>query len=89
VHGIVTGHGGTIAVRSEPGEGSEFTLSLPRSANITRRGKLKPQRPEQAKSLCNGNRESALDGPGIASLSDYSAARVSRWASGAMPSARL
>jgi signal transduction histidine kinase len=29
VHGIITGHSGTIAVRSKPGEGSEFILSLP------------------------------------------------------------
>jgi signal transduction histidine kinase len=29
VHGIVTGHGGKITVRSTPGEGTEFILSFP------------------------------------------------------------
>jgi PAS domain S-box-containing protein len=29
VHGIVAGHGGTINVHSQPGEGTEITLSLP------------------------------------------------------------
>ena len=29
VHGIITSHGGKIAVHSEPGEGAEFTISLP------------------------------------------------------------
>jgi len=29
VHGIVTRHGGRIEIRSRPGEGSEFTISLP------------------------------------------------------------
>jgi PAS domain S-box-containing protein len=28
-HGIITSHGGKIAVRSEPGKGAEFTISLP------------------------------------------------------------
>jgi two-component system OmpR family sensor kinase len=29
VREVITAHGGTIAVRSEPGEGAEFTISLP------------------------------------------------------------
>lgn len=33
VHGIVTGHGGTITLQNVPGEGATFTLTFPQIAN--------------------------------------------------------
>lgn len=36
VHELVTAHGGTVAVRSAPGEGSTFVVRLPRGKRISR-----------------------------------------------------
>ncbi len=40
VEGIVTGHAGSIAVASEVGSGSTFTIRLPRAAGVTVTGEI-------------------------------------------------
>jgi CheY-like chemotaxis protein len=45
VHGIVTAHGGTIAVESEPGEGTRFVVTLPVCDEATQQADLPPERP--------------------------------------------
>jgi PAS domain S-box-containing protein len=42
VHGIVVGHGGRIACRSKPGEGTEFTVTLPVAGGVASVGVMDP-----------------------------------------------
>jgi len=42
VHGIVTGHGGRITCRSQPGKGTEFTVFLPVPSASERAGAMDP-----------------------------------------------
>ena len=47
VHGIVTGMGGEIQIRTKPGKGSEFTLYFPIDKNAMNTSEIKPVEPIQ------------------------------------------
>ena len=75
VYGIVAGHRGTVAARSTPGEGSEFTISFPMLVRPCTAARVETA--------------TVLEGPMSARPKGYSAACASTSAPGAIPRARL
>ncbi len=44
-HAIVVAHGGTISVRSAPGSGASFVISLPRTSTVPDSGRVRAVSP--------------------------------------------